>query len=52
LNYLIAIVGTPLLLIVWVVVQQWAGGADRGDGNLGRCVGCSCGRDLDSCELH
>ena len=49
MNYLIAVVAMPVLMVVWVVVQRMAG-YDPDEDGTGRCVGCTCGRSLDSCE--
>ncbi|HJN51021.1 MAG: hypothetical protein QGI68_18500 [Pseudomonadales bacterium] len=51
MDYLIAIVATPLLMVFWAVVQLLGDGNDEVPEEYGgRCIGCTCARDLDSCE--
>jgi hypothetical protein len=49
MNYLIALVAIPLMMVVWVLVQRWAG-YDPDQDSSGGCAGCTCGRSMESCE--
>lgn len=50
MDYVIALIGMPLLMVFWVLVQRWT--ADDPDvERVGRCMNCTCGKGLDEeCE--
>lgn len=50
MDYLIALIAMPILMVVWVVVQRWAADDPEEDSIGGRCDGCTCGLDSASCD--
>ena len=48
-NYLIALVAMPLLMVFWVLVQRWTA-ENPDEERIGGCMGCTCGKGEGACE--